>query len=140
MTRRVKVDGQIDVEFESLGQSFLNKHPKIKITKTEDLEISRYSTIDDLILSLSHQRDRILSIGGTDITVDLDYSRGYYDDIDFEPTVSYKIEESELEYRRRLVALKRAADKAKATRKKEKIDQEAAEKELLAKLKAKYEK
>lgn len=140
MTRRVKVDGQIDVEFESLGQSFLNKHPKIKLTKTEDLEISRYSTIDGLILSLSHQRDRILSNGGTDITVDLDYSRGYYDDIDFEPTVSYKIEESESEYRRRLVALKRAADKAKATRKKEKIDQEAAEKELYAKLKAKYDK
>ena len=140
MTRRVKVGGQIDVEFESLGQSFLNKHPKIKLTKTENLEISRYSTIDDLILSLSHQRDRIISNGGIDITVDLDYCRGYYDDIDFEPTVSYKIEESESEYRRRLVALKRAADKAKATRKKEKIDQEAAEKELYAKLKAKYDK
>lgn len=140
MTRRVKVDGQIDMEFESLGQSFLNKHPKIKLTKTEDLEISKYSTIDHLILSLSHQRDKILSNGGTDITVDLDYSRGYYDDVDFEPTVSYKVEENESEYRKRVVALKRAADKAKATKKQEKINQEAAEKELLAKLKAKYEK
>ena len=140
MTQKKK-DAKIDLEFESLDNTFIAKHPKLKIKKTKDIYISRYdSPIDNVINELTSTRDELLINGASNIKFELDYRREYYDEITIDTQISYEVEEGELEYKKRLIALHKQSLRTKEQIAKKKIIQEENEKEIYERLKKKFEK